>query len=90
MTDAREHDALDEALDHLATTNPQAAELVKLRYFAGLSNAEAAALLGISRAHYFRNWNFGRADSCAGLLFVAKVHRLVLSGAAGADQSIPG
>ncbi|PYL39064.1 MAG: hypothetical protein DMF34_05055 [Verrucomicrobia bacterium] len=34
--------------------------------------------------------NFGRADSCAGLLFVAKVHRLVLSGAAGADQSIPG
>src|SRR4029077_4691945 len=37
--------ALDEALDRLAAANPQAVELVKLRYFAGLSNAEAAALL---------------------------------------------
>jgi RNA polymerase sigma factor (TIGR02999 family) len=40
--------ALDEALDRLATTSPQAAELVKLRYFVGFSNAEAAALLDIS------------------------------------------
>jgi RNA polymerase sigma factor (TIGR02999 family) len=38
--------ALDEALDRLAATSPQAAELVKLRYFTGFSNAEAAALLG--------------------------------------------
>src|SRR5438876_5952340 len=34
--------ALDEALERLATTNPQAAELVKLRYFAGFTNEEAA------------------------------------------------
>jgi len=40
--------ALDEALDRLASANPQAAELVKLRHFAGSSNAEAAKLLGIS------------------------------------------
>ncbi len=40
--------ALDEALDRLVATSPQAAELVKLRYFAGFSNAESAALLGIS------------------------------------------
>jgi RNA polymerase sigma factor (TIGR02999 family) len=33
--------AVDEAVDRLAATSPQAAELVKLRYFAGLSNAEA-------------------------------------------------
>src|SRR4051812_23904494 len=39
--------AVDEAVDKLAATSPQAAELVKLRYFAGLSNAEAAALLGV-------------------------------------------
>ena len=39
--------ALDEALDRLASTNAQAAELVKLRYFVGFSNAEAASSLGI-------------------------------------------
>ena len=36
--------ALDEALDRLAASNPQAAELVKLRYFVGCTNAEAASL----------------------------------------------
>ena len=41
--------ALDEALDRLAAEDPQAAELVKLRYFAGLSVEEAAEVLGISR-----------------------------------------
>jgi RNA polymerase sigma factor (TIGR02999 family) len=39
---------IDAALDRLAAADPQAAELVKLRYFAGLSIAEAAAALGVS------------------------------------------
>ena len=40
--------ALSEALDRLAVADPRAAELVKLRYFAGLTGKEAAGLLGIS------------------------------------------
>ena len=39
--------AVDEALEHLAEVDPQAAELVKLRYFAGLSIPDAAQALGI-------------------------------------------
>ena len=35
--------ALDEALDRLTTSSPEAAELVKLRFFAGCTNAEAAS-----------------------------------------------
>jgi RNA polymerase sigma factor (TIGR02999 family) len=39
---------LDEALSRLAAADPQAADLVKLRYFAGLTVPEAAAVLGVS------------------------------------------
>jgi RNA polymerase sigma factor (TIGR02999 family) len=53
--------ALDEALDRLAATNPQAAELVKLRFFAGLSNAEAASFLGISPRKATQVWAYARA-----------------------------
>jgi RNA polymerase sigma factor (TIGR02999 family) len=53
--------ALDEALDCLATLDPVKAELVKLRYFAGLSEEEAAAALGISRATASRYWTYARA-----------------------------
>jgi DNA-directed RNA polymerase specialized sigma24 family protein len=53
--------ALDEALDRLGTTNPQAAELVKLRCFAGFSNAEAARLLGISPRKANQVWAYARA-----------------------------
>src|SRR5439155_13384118 len=42
--------ALDEALDKLAARDPVKAELVKLRYFAGMTIEEAAAVLGISNA----------------------------------------
>jgi RNA polymerase sigma factor (TIGR02999 family) len=53
--------ALDEALSQLAGTDPQAAELVKLRYFAGLTVKQAAEALGISpRAADFL-WAFARA-----------------------------
>jgi RNA polymerase sigma factor (TIGR02999 family) len=53
--------ALDEALGQLHRDDPQTADLVKLRYFAGLSNTQAAELLGISpRTADFR-WTFARA-----------------------------
>ena len=53
--------ALDEALDRLAIANSQAAELVKLRYFAGFSNAEAASCLGISPRKANQVWAYARA-----------------------------
>ena len=53
--------ALDEALQQFESDEPRKAELVKLRYFAGLSEAEAAAALGISRPTAARWWAFARA-----------------------------
>jgi len=52
---------LNEALGGLEAFDPQAAELVKLRCFAGQTQAEAAALLGISRSTADRCWSFARA-----------------------------
>ncbi len=53
--------ALDEALTRLASTDPQAAELVQLHTFGGLSVEEAGAHLGLSRAAAYRQWSFARA-----------------------------
>ncbi len=53
--------ALDEALTRLAAEDPEAAEVVQLRYFAGLSVEEAAEALGTSRATAYRHWAFARA-----------------------------
>jgi RNA polymerase sigma factor (TIGR02999 family) len=53
--------ALDNALTRLAAREPVKAELVKLRYFAGLSLEEAAAILGISPATAKRYWAVARA-----------------------------
>jgi RNA polymerase sigma factor (TIGR02999 family) len=62
VTGAREDVlALDEALTELARQEPAKAELVKLRYFAGLSLEEAAACLGISEATAKRYWAVARA-----------------------------
>jgi RNA polymerase sigma factor (TIGR02999 family) len=52
---------IDEALDRLAQEDREAAELVKLRYFAGLSVAEAAECLGISRSTAYEHWTYARA-----------------------------
>jgi RNA polymerase sigma factor (TIGR02999 family) len=53
-------EAVSEALDLLAAQDPVKAELVKLRFFAGLSVAEAADLLGISRATADRYWQYAK------------------------------
>ncbi len=53
--------ALDAALTRLAAVDPQAAKLVELRHFAGLSVAEAAQTLGVSMRTADRLWAFARA-----------------------------
>ncbi len=53
--------ALDEALDRLAAEDPLKADLVKLRYFVGMSLAEAAAALGLSERTAGRHWAYARA-----------------------------
>ena len=61
--------ALDDALDRLATEYPSSAELVKLRFFAGMTLGEAADALGIPRRTADRHWAFARAwlaDALAG------------------------
>jgi RNA polymerase sigma factor (sigma-70 family) len=52
---------LDEALDQFTAVDPLKAELVKLRYFGGLSEQQAAETLGISRATASRYWTYARA-----------------------------
>ncbi len=52
---------LDAALTKLAQEDPQAAELVKLRFFVGLSIEQAAEAVGISRASAYRQWTYARA-----------------------------
>jgi RNA polymerase sigma factor (TIGR02999 family) len=53
--------ALHEALDRLAQRHPEKAELVKLRYFAGLTADQAATELGISPSTADRHWTYARA-----------------------------
>lgn len=53
--------AINEALDKLAAVDKPKAELVKLRYFAGLSIEEATGVLGISEATAKRWWAYARA-----------------------------
>src|SRR5262249_18087503 len=58
---ATEFLALDEALALLAQKHPEKAELVKLRYFAGLTVNEAADVFGISTSTADRHWTYARA-----------------------------
>lgn len=53
--------AINEALEHLARESPVKAELVKLRFFAGLDHQDAAMVLGISRATADRYWAYAKA-----------------------------
>jgi RNA polymerase sigma factor (TIGR02999 family) len=54
-------EALDEALNKLAATDPKAAEVVQLRFFAGLPLPEVAQLLGVSGRTADRLWAYARA-----------------------------
>jgi RNA polymerase sigma factor (TIGR02999 family) len=53
--------ALDEALEQLGRVDRQAAELVKLRYFSGLSTEQAAEVLELPERSAYRKWAFARA-----------------------------
>jgi RNA polymerase sigma factor (TIGR02999 family) len=53
--------ALDEALARLAAKDPRKAELVKLRFFAGLTNEQAAELLGITSRTAYADWGYAKA-----------------------------
>lgn len=53
--------AISEALEKLRQSEPEKAELVKLRYFAGLTLPEIAEILGVSRATASRHWTYAKA-----------------------------
>jgi RNA polymerase sigma factor (TIGR02999 family) len=53
--------ALSDALDKLAAAKPRRAELVKLRYFAGLTLPEVAGYLGISQSTAESDWTYAKA-----------------------------
>jgi RNA polymerase sigma factor (TIGR02999 family) len=53
--------AINDALERLAAEDPQAAELIKLRYFSGLSIEQAAEAIGIPRSTAYVQWAFARA-----------------------------
>ncbi len=53
--------ALDEALQQLEAEQPEQAQVVKLRYFAGCTVEETAQILGVSRATAQRTWSYARA-----------------------------
>jgi RNA polymerase sigma factor (TIGR02999 family) len=52
---------LDEALEEFKRKDPTAAELIKLRFFVGLSNDQAAQMLGVSERTAKRSWAYARA-----------------------------
>jgi RNA polymerase sigma factor (TIGR02999 family) len=51
---------IDEALTCLAAEGPQAARLIQLRYFAGLSIEDAAEMVGVSRSTAYEHWSYAR------------------------------
>jgi RNA polymerase sigma factor (TIGR02999 family) len=53
--------SIDEAIEGLAADNPIAANMVKLKYFAGLTLEQAGEALGISIATAYRHWAYARA-----------------------------
>jgi RNA polymerase sigma factor (TIGR02999 family) len=52
---------LNDTLDALARTDADAAQLAKLRFFAGLSVQQAGQMLGLSRSTAYERWTFARA-----------------------------
>ena len=70
--------AVDDALAALAREDPQAAEVVQMRYFVGMTVPEIADALGLSPRTVDRHWAFARA-------WLKRTIRSSLSGSAGAD-----
>ena len=60
--DAAELLAIHEALDKLAAEDPEAAQLVQLRYFAGLSVEQAAEMMGLPRSTAYAHWAYAKAS----------------------------
>src|SRR5262249_55732963 len=60
--DAAELLAIHEALDKLAAEDPEAAQLVQLRYFAGLSVEQAAEMIGLPRSTAYAHWSCAKAS----------------------------
>lgn len=65
--------ALEEALERLSRSSPSVVKVVELRYFAGLSVDETAAVLEIGRATVLRRWRFARAWLHAALTSPEKI-----------------
>ena len=53
--------AVDDAMHRLSLEDPLAAEVLKLKYYGGLSVDEAAVALGVPRATAYRHWTYARA-----------------------------
>jgi RNA polymerase sigma factor (TIGR02999 family) len=53
--------AINDALDRLAAEDPVKSDVVKLRFFVGLSHRETAQALGISERSVERHWNYAKA-----------------------------
>jgi RNA polymerase sigma factor (TIGR02999 family) len=53
--------ALDEAIQQLEAEDPQVAEIVRLRYYTGLSVEETASVVGVSISTLTRDWRYARA-----------------------------
>jgi RNA polymerase sigma factor (TIGR02999 family) len=60
IADAQELSRIGDALDELATVDPDLAEIVDLKFFCGFSFAEIAAMRGVSERTVQRNWEKGR------------------------------
>lgn len=52
---------IDAALERLQHASPRTADVVRLRFYAGLSEAETAATLGVSERSVRREWSYARA-----------------------------
>jgi RNA polymerase sigma factor (TIGR02999 family) len=61
ITSAEQALALDDALETLARTDARAAQVVEMRYFAGLSLEQVAETMGLARRTIDRDWRFARA-----------------------------
>lgn len=82
--------ALDEALSRLAALEPRWSQLVELRFFAGLTIGEAAAVMGTSPATVKRDWSLARAWLYRELRGAAGAHVSLVAQARTSTLHVPG